>query len=130
MLLNVDGLNEPWDGTRMPKSDYEGPFGELEFDDLPLAMQRLFSPEEIRAYDTSVLLSSTLSAGTNSINNSSSDKHFSTRDVREVRHLSLNYFRGRLIEHFDIKFKAGEIKWPRSRGKQIISSADRDDDTI
>jgi len=123
MLLKIDGLNAPWDGTCMPKSDYEGRFGELEFDDLPLSMQRLYSPEEIRAYDTSLLLS----AGSDTIHGDGggNNNDFITGDIREVRKLSLNYFRGRLIEHFDIKFKAGEIKWPRSRGKQITSSADK-----
>ncbi len=122
MLLHVDGLNEKWDKTRMPTSDYEGRFGELEFDDLPLAMQRLYSPEEMRQYDTSMLLSS--SCGNRTNDGSGRDEHFSMGEVREVRQLSLNYFRGRLIEHFDIKFKAGEINWPRSRGKKFISSAD------
>ena len=37
----------------MPCSDYSGSFGELDFDEMPLAMQRLFSPDEVRAYDTS-----------------------------------------------------------------------------
>jgi hypothetical protein len=69
-----------------------------------------------------MLLSS--SRGNRTNDGSGRDEHFSMGDVREVWQLSLNYFRGRLIEHFDIKFKAGEIKWPRLRGKKIISSAD------
>ena len=120
MLLKVDGLDKPWDGIRMPKSDYEGRFGELEFDDIPLSMQRLYSPDEVRAYDTSVLVQR---SSTRMIIDDHSGDNF-VDGIREVGKLSLNFFRQRLIEHFDIKFKAGEIIWPRSRGKQIVSSAD------
>ena len=119
MLLNIDGLDQPWDGIRMPKSDYEGRFGELEFDDMPLSMQRLYSPDEVRAYDTSVLAGRSMRM---------IEEVYGDDDcvdgIREVGKLSLNFFRQRLIEHFDIKFKAGEIIWPRSRGKQIVSSTD------
>ena len=82
MLLHVDGLNEKWDTTRMPTSDYEGRFGELEFDDLPLAMQRLYSPEEMRQYDTSMLSSS--SQGNRADDGSGREDHLSMGDVREV----------------------------------------------
>ena len=44
--------------------------------------------------------------------------------VRVVRNLSLTYFRGRLVEHFDIKFKEGKVKWPCSRGKVLRWSTD------
>ena len=119
MLLNIDGLDQPWDGIRMPKSDYEGRFGELEFEDMPLSMQRLYSPDEVRAYDTSVLAQRSMRLIDNISGNDDG-----VDGIREVGKLSLNYFRQRLIEHFDIKFKAGEIIWPRSRGRQVVSSAD------
>ena len=119
MLLHIDGLNKPWDDIRMPESDYEGRFGELEFDDMPLSMQRLYSPDEVQAYDTSV----PVQRSTRMIKEVNGDDDC-IDGIREVGKLSLNYFRHRLIEHFDIKFKAGEIIWPRSRGKQIVSSAD------
>ena len=98
--------------------------GELEFDDMPLAMQHLFSPDEVRAYDTSMVPSQPLHITTEECEGNVS---YRTADrVRDVRKLSLSYFRARLIEHFDIKFKAGEIKWPRSRGKKFVSSADKE----
>jgi len=34
-------------------------------------------------------------------------------DVKIVRHLTLNNFRGRLIEHFDIMFKRNQLVWPQ-----------------
>ena len=73
----------------------------------------------MRAYDTSVLARRSTRM---------SDEVHGDDDcvdgIHEVGKLSLNYFRQKLIEHFDIKFKAGEIIWPRSRGKQTVSSAD------
>ena len=27
MLLDIDGLNKPWDGVNLPTSDYSGSFG-------------------------------------------------------------------------------------------------------
>lgn len=113
MLLHIDGLDKPWDGVNMPTSDYDGRFGELDFDDLPLSMQRLYSPDEVRAYDTSNMSEHSLAYDGNESGNEGVDGD----GVRVVRNLSLNYFRGRLVEHFHIKFMEGKVKWPRSRGK-------------
>ena len=129
MLLDIDGLNKPWDGVNMQTSDYSGSFGCLDYDDMPFAVQRLYSPGEIRAYDTSLMLVQPCP-----IQDDDDDEHFcdgkkksdnSSDSIRVVRNLSLEYFHARLVEHFDIKFKAGEVHWPRSRGKihssQILS---------
>ena len=35
--------------------------------------------------------------------------------VQVVRHLSVKYFRCKLIEHFDILFKRHELVWPTHR---------------
>ena len=53
MLLEVDGLDTPWDGMKIPSSEWDGELGNLDSSDLPLAMRRIFSPAEIRVYDTS-----------------------------------------------------------------------------
>ena len=53
MLLEVDGLDEPWDGTKIPSSAWEGELGRLECDDVPVAMRRVLCPAQIRRYDTS-----------------------------------------------------------------------------
>lgn len=55
MLLEVDGLDAPWDGVRIPSSEWTGELGNLESADVPAAMRRALSPSEIRAYDTSSL---------------------------------------------------------------------------
>ena len=36
--------------------------------------------------------------------------------VRIVSDLSLNFFCGQLIEHFDILFERHQIQWPSRRG--------------
>ena len=40
------------------------------------------------------------------------DRH----QVRLVRHLSLDFFRGRLVKQFDILFKQGKTHWPSRTG--------------
>jgi hypothetical protein len=36
--------------------------------------------------------------------------------IRAVRKLSLQFFRSKLVEHFDILFKQNQIKWPSRNG--------------
>jgi hypothetical protein len=36
-----------------------------------------------------------------------------------VKKLSLNYFRSKLIKHFDIAFQRNKIKWPGKRNQVI-----------
>ena len=40
-------------------------------------------------------------------------------EVRVVRNLSLNFFRSRLVEHFNIMFRRRELKWPKRRGQGL-----------
>ena len=56
MLLNIDGLDKPWDRVHVASSHYTGRCGDLDFDDMPLAMQRLYSPSAICAYDLSAMV--------------------------------------------------------------------------
>ena len=37
----------------------------------------------------------------------------SHNSIRAVRDLSLDYFRSKLVTHFDIAFKRTEVKWPK-----------------
>ena len=62
MLLKVDGLDRPWDGEQISMSSYSGRFGDLEFDDMPAALQRLLSPSEVRAYDTTATATALVNA--------------------------------------------------------------------
>ena len=36
--------------------------------------------------------------------------------VLKVRELGLNYFRSKLVSHFDIAYKRGEVEWPKRNG--------------
>ena len=55
MLLEADGLDEPWDSTKIPSSAWEGELRHLEADDVPVAMRRALCPAEIRQYNTSTV---------------------------------------------------------------------------
>ena len=55
MLLEVDGLDEPWDGTKIPSSACEGELGHLEAGGVSVAMRRDLCPAKIRQYDTSAV---------------------------------------------------------------------------
>ena len=129
MLLEVDGLDSPWDGVNVPTSEWEGNLGNLDEDDVPLALTRILWPSEIRAYDTSRVgehleqeesgdLSDEEHLEQEESNYLSDEDENSESDseVRYVRNLSLNYFRAKLVEHFDIKFWQHQVVWPRRRG--------------
>ena len=96
-LLEIDGLDEHWENG-VPSS-WEGESGQFLAGDTPFAINRL--------YDTSAMGAGTLAGtGTPNIN-------VNTDDTRIVRNLSLQFFRGRLIEHFDILFSQNAIFWPQ-----------------
>ena len=38
-------------------------------------------------------------------------------EVRVVRNLSLEFFRSRLVEHFNIMFRHQRLRWAKRRGK-------------
>ncbi len=128
MLLEVDGLDAPWDGINVPTSQWEHELGELDHDDVPLALSRVLWPAEIRAYDTSHVgrhqeqgesddhVGRHQEQGESDDADITSDGDNDSQEVRHVRSLSLKYFRSKLVEHFDIKFWRREVVWPRRRG--------------
>lgn len=122
-LLEIDGLDQTWDGVSATASEWEGEFGELEEVDAPMAIRNLLSPAQIREYDTSTL------GGMMDVDYEEEDDDDDDEDMADVidesgdgvinvRNLSLDYFRSKLVEHFDIKFQRGEINWPQSRGPE------------
>jgi hypothetical protein len=124
MLLEVDGLDEPWNGLRVPTSQWEGHLGGLDDEDVPLAMRRLLSPGALRAYDTSSIgtrQNFSLDEGENTdvVNMEGND---GGGLVREVRLLSLAFFRSKLVEHFNIAWKRNEVVWPTRRGTAPLFS--------
>ena len=122
MLLEVDGLDEPWDGVRQPTSQWEGELGNLESDDVPMAMRCLMSPADIRAYDTSSLGTEVTARREEERDEEEEEENETEQDdgdeelnedaeeeVRIVRKLSLKYFRSKLVEHFDTSSGEGKL---------------------
>ena len=122
MLLDADGLSGEWENG--VTSDWEGELGEhnssLVFDTLPFSLRRLaVTDSELRRYD-----SSAMGRGTDydSIVGDEYDDHDVQPDpvdrhqVQLVCHISLDFFHGCLVEHFDILFKQGKIHWPSRTG--------------
>ena len=132
MLLDHDGLNKTWtDGVS--QSDYLGELGDFEEDDLTVhnefALYRLhkliggtshtkmdLSKNRRGADCTSShndltgMFGEADESNENEDNNDTGDDD--SEEVRVVGKLSFNYFRERLIEHFDILFKNKKIVWP------------------
>ncbi|KAL7475923.1 hypothetical protein ACHAW6_001816 [Cyclotella cf. meneghiniana] len=110
MLLEVDGLDKPWDGVFIPTSQWEGDLGELEEEDVPFAMHRLLSPGELHAYDNSSTGSTDIPSFDPRGNTDGKDNQGEL--IREVCLLSLAFFRSRLVEHFNIVWRRNEVVWP------------------
>ena len=129
MLLEIDGLDEPWDGIKVPTSIWDGEAGDLESEDVPLAVRRALSPATIRDYDTSSLGVGRGGVRQDEVVNKDGGEvgeggirevrvvgEGEMEEVRVVRNLSLKYFRSKLVEHFGIMWKSGKVFWPRRRG--------------
>ena len=129
-LLEADGMDVPWEGSY--SCDYES----LEFDDFndadtPNSIHELYREHgDLRSIDLS-------SIGVNNIFNydnfqtennedesmdDSEDQEMPIfTDANSARHVKLlphDYFRSKLVEHFDILFERKEIVWPKLVKKQ------------
>ena len=103
MLLEVDGLDQHWDGINASTSEWENELGNLDEADVPLAISRILAPSEIRDYDSSSVGNSQI-PDNGMRDDQSVDDDDSMRideEVRNVRNLSLNYFRSKLRYHID-----------------------------
>ena len=116
MLLEVDGLDEPWDGVRIPTSEWDGEIGDMEYDDVPFAMRRAFSPSDICAYDTSATGNAATQRNQQEVGDVGKSNAENDNDVRVVRKLSLAFFSSKRVEHFGIVWKCHEVVWPSRRG--------------
>ena len=116
MLLEIDGLDQQWDGIRNTTSEWEGELGNLAPEDIPFAIRRINDPSLLREYD-----SSSIGVANQRKRNVPATRVASNSDLREgqirnVRDLSMNNFQSKLINHFEIKFRMNEIEWPKWRG--------------
>lgn len=130
MMLEMDGLDsaDDWIGADL------GSFSQEDIElAVPFAIQRLHNPGALRAYD-----SSGNGRGTDVLQNGDSneeegdanepvdtrsqqeqiDECLDKEDFRRVRLLSLEVFRSKLIENFDILFRQNKLKWPKSIASQ------------
>jgi len=111
-LLEIDGLDGEWDGVN----------GQHEVTDVlrhaPAALQHL--------YVNPALMDLSGMGHGNDVENGVMPSNGQVLEgvmndddppetVRVVRNLSLNYFRRKLIEHFDILFQRKELVWPSHR---------------
>jgi hypothetical protein len=119
ILIVDDGINVQWENGI--SSDWEGSLGEHNNLDVsnnaPFAVSRLLSLEQHRSYYN------TRDMGRG---NEYVEEHIDDNEVvasvehlpgdtiicRHVNRLSVDYFRERLVEHFDIMFKNGEVQGP------------------
>jgi hypothetical protein len=135
-LLNEDGLNKAWEDGVL--SDWEGELGLHNVQDveyhIPDAVQRLMTRGELRRYDVSGMgFRSNVRDGEQPplpLPPSHQRGHSCTTDtslvvadltasgVRVVKDLSLDFFRSKLIRHYDIAFQRNEIQWPGKRNRQ------------
>ena len=89
---------------------------------VPKPILRLHSTVAARCYDVSgVGAGSDLSEEENNVPEESLEMANepaiqSGNTVLKVRELGLNYFRSKLVSHFDIAYKRGEVEWPKRNG--------------
>ena len=133
MLLDIDGLDLQWQNGVL--SDWERPLGQLNGAEAPFAIQRLNAVARpavlvlasLRTIDTSGMgpgndgdgqipdaIRNLVPDPNDNFNIEVLTKNIDT--VRVVRHLvSLQFFKSKLIEHFDILWKQNKIVWPSRR---------------
>ena len=103
------------------RSDWEGELGSLDEDDVqayvPFAIQRLYRSSSTHdtsriglGGDTDVLSSAVKDEA--DPNEQTPIEQATWDGVRVVRKLSLEYFKSKLVEHFDIMFTHRRLVWP------------------
>ena len=123
-LLEHDGLDDKWDSG--VGSDWQGENGD--FDEVmvgryapPDAIARLSNPVERRSYDSTRTGSNVEESGERNQPREMRMRFHqrmqrNQNKIRIVKDLSLDYFRDRLIEHFDILWERHEVVWPSRNG--------------
>jgi len=131
-LLEVDGLDETWEHHQSTDCCWEGNDGLHDLEDIPLALLRIHSPESLRHLDHTAM--GMRESGELRDDNDEDETHGGDQGedeeerseqlphaavscddnhhIRIVRQLPFNYFRSRLVEHFDILFMQNKIQWP------------------
>jgi hypothetical protein len=117
-LLEVDGRDQEW--QRGVPSDWEGELGQ--FDPSDQATQENFALRRLRCHTTIRNFDLTQMGSSNSADDSADNPDDNDADdepvagdqsVRVVRNLRRDYFRHKLVEHFDILWRQNKIEWPK-----------------
>lgn len=120
-LLEVDGLDQPWDGA----------LGDVDTDDLesiPFALRRLASPAEHRNYDTSGMGAGEEEDEADGGEDGGLDEadefamgmetnvELAEEDgAHDITKMSLATFIEKLVHHFDITWRCNKLCWPERR---------------
>jgi hypothetical protein len=133
MLLEVDGMEEGWDDGAL--SPWETELGNHNPHDRNFALHRLMNPADFATLDRSGMgvgtdRNTSPPTGDDDEENPVQEetpvhkgRTYRRGDQRKrvVRLLDFDYFRSRLVEHFDILFQRQEIQWPsRCRSSEPI----------
>jgi hypothetical protein len=121
-LLEIDGLDEQWG------SEYEGDMGLHDQDDLSHMPPQIRAWLESRNLDPREFDVGGMGVGEDWDAGGRGGGSWSQGQqrippehegpVRVVRNLSLQFFRSKLVEHFDILWSQRRIVWPSRRGQQ------------
>jgi hypothetical protein len=118
MLLEVDGLDKGWDtGALSPWETDMGMHNPHDCNTRNFAMHRLMNPADFSRLDHSALgrgndaPEPTPEDPDDVITRKGKTYPKGHQGVRVVRELDFDYFRERLVEHFDILFQRNQIKW-------------------
>lgn len=105
MLLDVDGLAEGWREGAL--SEYQGELGEHDTMDI-----ERFAPGHNSSFD----ISRVGRAFRPSSSSTDREGASSSAVVRPIHQTNVSLFRRHLIDHFDAKWKSGQIRWPSRNG--------------
>jgi hypothetical protein len=119
MFLEADGLDSA--------EAYLGEEGQFTMEDveeaIPIALQRLLNPGQLRLLDTSGIGRASGQDGDVPEEEDYNDMRpmeqqlqdcLDSEGFQRVRLLSLEVFRSKLVEHFDIQYHANKLEWPKS----------------
>jgi len=128
-LLDADGVDMPWEGEH--KCDYEdNDFEDYNPQSIPNAVHELYRDYgHLNMIDLSSAGANDMFIHENFVTENSHDNDSNDEDpigqftdtdehdftsIRHVNSLSLDFFRSKLVEHFNILFEQNKLSWPKA----------------
>ena len=118
MLLRDDGLHTDWEGGSV--SDWQGELGLHSAGDVREHVGDFGTDSTLAGYDTAGMGvgNDVVVNADNTVNNSGVGIQEGTvptgsEGPRVVRQLDFEFFRGRVIENFDIRWQNNDVQWPK-----------------